>query len=638
MATDIYIERSGAAINKLRREVFNLTSEDYGSCFSLTGLNSTGKTTLIRHLAEELKRKSPPNVYYFCRDIEGGYSFWTFWASLILDFSRVIRKEQLEAAPNPDPYIIEELLETYAFFKNTPDPAADFGNATNYLNNLFDNYTQLGIHIILVLDEFDRAAEVFRDTQFYDRLFSLSPKSNPPLRLSIVTVSRRSYDTIAVQTPDGSDPREAFPQLALRGFSNKELDLYFDSYGLLPGAEKRGLPDEKTRQAILYFGGRSPAVLMNIRKAFAEMDRYDLDTIDFPETYKTVYDRLCKLLSTEFADRSIGISCMTVFLEWFFGPRHSQLLPQYMDHLVRHGYINRTLFNDSLYVRSGLEEESAKNDTVYESISPYFEDYLVHYYRNGDLKFCSNLLEDTERAVRRVIASSLKEKYGVAWESELLLNNPQQENQKVAYLNHLISLAEQTDFPAQDLSKLSVMAWPNYATVIRGHWDLFSQRFMPLTTADLEECFTFLKSCRDCSGHHNMEVLNQSMRERLKKECAFLLSCCDPSRTPLSALMEEAEPKPAYAQILEENIVPTEEAPLLGSTVVLVETSRGSRGNLRGYIQETDIRVSLPKIRLDATGTSAAQLAGKIVQARLLNWDQNAGAYLGELVEVAKQL
>ena len=265
MGKNIYIERSGAAVKKLRRDVFLPAPEDLGSCYSLTGPNSTGKTTLIRHLMGELAQAALPNVYCFYRNIETGYTFWSFWASLILEFSKALREEQLRAAPTPDGYIVEELLETYDFFR-TRSPETDFGNATNYLNNLFDNYTRLGIHIILVLDEFDRAAEVFRDTQFYDRLFSLSPKSGSELKLSIVTVSRRSYGTIAVYDPEGSDPSEAFPQLALRGFSNRELEDYFATYADLPWNEDRRLPSQQERQAILYFGGRSPAVLMNLRE------------------------------------------------------------------------------------------------------------------------------------------------------------------------------------------------------------------------------------------------------------------------------------------------------------------------------------------------------------------------------------
>lgn len=213
----------------------------------------------------------------------------------------------------------------------------------------------------------------------------------------------------------------------------------------------------------------------------------------------------------------------------------------------------------------------------------------------------------------------------------MTLDNLNQENQKAQYLNRLISLAEETDFPTEDLSKLNVMSWPNYASVIRRHWPIFSSRFAPLSSQDLEDRFVFLKSCRDCSGHHNTEVLSQPMRERLKTECTFLLKRCDPLWTPLSSLSEDIGLETASDQTPSIDPVPTEEAPLLGMEVVLVETTRGSRGNLRGFIQETDIRVSIPKVRLGAVGINAAQLAGNIVRVRLLSWDQNAGAYISEL-------
>ena len=57
---------------------------------------------------------------------------------------------------------------------------------------------------------------------------------------------------------EGSNIQDAYPAVALAGFTNSELHEYFDTYRDLPCGE---LPEDK-KQEIVYICGRSPGLLM----------------------------------------------------------------------------------------------------------------------------------------------------------------------------------------------------------------------------------------------------------------------------------------------------------------------------------------------------------------------------------------
>lgn len=113
---ELYIERKEVS-QILRKKVFFVEEGDYGKCYSLIGPNGIGKTTLIRHLSDELERAAKPHTYYFNTVLEAGTSFWQFWTVLILKFSDTIGEEELRDAPVPNDRLVEKILKSYQFFE-----------------------------------------------------------------------------------------------------------------------------------------------------------------------------------------------------------------------------------------------------------------------------------------------------------------------------------------------------------------------------------------------------------------------------------------------------------------------------------------------------------------------------------------
>ena len=381
-SNEIFIGRE-QIMKRLNRDVFQAPANAMGYCYSLIGPNSVGKTTLIGRLAQQLAANPIENVYYFRTEIMDSTTFWDYWVDLIVRFSKAIPESKLLSAPNPDPFYVDSVLDTYEFFTDPEvtgqrDTKDFMRNATSYLNTLFKYYRELGIRIIITIDEFDRAHDVFQTGTFFQRLFALTPKSGEKLLLSIITISRRSVGTIAHHMQAGSDFEDAFPPLPLRGFSNKELDLYFDTYKDLDC----GLLSQEIRQQILYLCGRSPGLLMRMRH---EIELWDDGPVDIARIYaeyggfiRTAFQRMCTLMKTEYVDQQKNQDCMSIFIQKFIGPAYSEELHLKVQNLYNFGFITRTSTADDIFVLAGLKNPSDEEGTIYEPLSAYFVEFVAY--------------------------------------------------------------------------------------------------------------------------------------------------------------------------------------------------------------------------------------------------------------------
>lgn len=608
---------------RLRRDVFRVEDGSFGRCYSLVGPNGIGKTMLIRHMAEEFNACPIPDTYYFSTVLEDGCTFWSFWSEVILQFADQIGKEQLAGVPEYDKRLVEKILSTYRFFDenlgNIDNDKESMSRAVTLLNRLFLYYKQLGIRIIITIDEFDRARTIFGDGQFFQRLFGLTGKGASNLNLSIITISRRSVCTIAHHMQEGSNFQDAYPPLTLKGFSNTEMEQYFATYERL-GAEPL---TEKEKQEIVCLCGRNPGLLMGMRH---EIELLENGEVEISQIYtehgafvRTAYERMCTLMKSEYVNQEKTMSSMDIFIQQFIGPIYMEKISERLEKLYQYGFITKCGQNEeNVYELSGLREYRDRGNLIYEPMSPYFVDYVKDFVVPDELNSLAGLLERTERDIRQVLQETISAEYPDTWEEVIDQDVPKKDD----YLDKLREVAVQNDAAARNLSvsKLNVLAFMDYYKIIRNHWDIVKRYFSLYDTlyelkADLET----LNTSRNTSAHLNLEILNDRGRRGLRGICTFLLENIETGRN--------GEPVPD-----KDGQKPGEDE-VIGKTVELTNLELTSTGVLRGVIAESTMWATLSKKHLKEKGIYAREHVGRSVKVRIIRWDNNAQKYNAEWME-----
>lgn len=620
MTTETIFIGRRAEMKRLRQDVFFVKPNSYGFCYSLIGLNDIGKTTLIRKLVEEFEANTPKNTFYFPTEITEGISFWLFWTRLVLKLSRSITEDVLlDASLNADCDYTEEITEIYDFFNDniSNTETSEFrSQAIVYLSEIFSYYSEMGIRIIITIDEFDRAQKVFHDGQFFQFLFNLTPKALTRLNLSIITISRRRVSTIAHHMQEGSDFEAAFPPLPLKGFNDAELADYFMTYKDLPC----GILPEDAQKQILYLCGRSPGLLMGLRHEFEIMDIMDNPTIDIGWLYaehgqfiKTAYNRMITLMESTFADREQHKPLLDLFIQQFIGPAYDDNFDTELPLLYDFGFVTKGTVKSNIFSLSGIKSNETngcpENKLVYEPIAPYFVDYIKQIIIPNDISNLSGLLIKAERLIREVIEKEMKLLFPDTWEN--VINK--YAGQKDYYLETLQMKALQNDFSSKSISKLNVISFKEYYYIINDYWNNFSKYFQAYPNRNaLYAAMSLLSESRNDSAHLNLVIYNGENRRKLKDTCSAFIACLEnhSNSAGLSGL-------PSDEQIMKlvDNVTPV---------TFCCQAIKMPKGNLRGIIKEYGFPAGISHRNLEAFGFQGTPQIGDQFTAIIERWDPNA--------------
>lgn len=649
-------------LSLLRRNFF-VTSPGTGFCGSVKGPNDIGKTMLIREAAKEFESKPHPNVYYFATGIIASGSYWQFWVELIRRFAKQITEEKLYAAPNPDPDFIELITDAYAFFGDDQNmdrmgTGSFHSDAIEHLNFLFTAYTELGIHILITIDEFDNARAAFPvdggDGSFFQRLYMLSPKSMNEYRVSILLISRRRIGTIAHHMADGSDIESAFPPfIVLRGFTNAELDEYFASYQDIEGLTL----EEQDRRDVIYFCGRHPGQLMKMRTLY---ERYYVEGEDitpaslyfeYGEEMQTLYERMNKLLRTEFVDAEMQCNCVGTFAQVFIGPTYDTNIKSRLDQLFKYGLISKwdnAKSGENIFQLAGLPcDADAEHRFEYEPMSPYYIEFFKSRVLPEERDTIGRMMETAEMDVRAGILAVLKTMFPDTWEEKLegFTNAGKQH-----FRAQLDAIAYQNDTYTRNVTytNLDVMSYLDYANIIVAYWEPMKAYFSSFRTPDeLREKFQFLYDCRNCYAHNNLRILDEQSCARLKDYCSDVIRDYEQGekgeKAETVAPVMETVVAPAAggsagagavgSTVAEEPVViPSEEQikELLeaGEKVVFVyKEKKMPKGNLRGCIKGYGYPAGISKPMIAGFGFTVPPRPGAEFEAQVMRWDQNAGMF-----------
>lgn len=646
--SNLYIHR-GCIENELWDMVFALPAEEDGPCLAINGPNNIGKTTMIKEMIRRFNSGTHENVYCYFTSLAGVSSITQFWLRLFREMKKDLSEPVLRSAPKADDERVDNLLAAFQWFSEFKSET-DSSDFDSWYNDIFPTLREIGIKIILIIDEFDLADKTYKlcpegDGDFCGKLFDLAPKGSSMNTHSVLLVCRRHVSTIEHDMAGGSHLADAYHTRVLRGFTNAEMDEYFRSFEGLPC----GMPDTEMVQDIIYYCGRNPGLLIRMR----DFLRYD-STKSVARIFKQnrtefthTYDRMIKLMHDEQIDNAL--SCFDVFLEDFIGPlndtleRHEHL----MDELHSRGFLTAAVTNKdiapvaswlpnglsmtNLFAIAGLEED--RGDEFYEPLSLYFVQYIKDFYLPSEENNLTRLLVQAELHCRQGILSYYSCLFGDDWESTIdgtIIEESEKLSLKRVFLKSLKRQIEANNGGMRGItgSILDVLSFSEYYTIIQRSNLLTFVRFLSNPQKDM----AFLSDCRNLHAHKNMNVLDQEHCNRLRRICEALLKGITSSLEDLQQLSEADFDElrnqilhPGEAPRREDERVSAEDPTDLEHSIVCIESTefKPVRRNLVGVISGTSIKVSVPAIVFDARDESASKYAGITVRVKLLKWENN---------------
>lgn len=531
---DIIIGRHNT-LEEIKNDIFVCTPGESGRCHSIMGAGDVGKTTLCRKWIQEFEKKEHANVFCVYFDFMSQESLSWFWRDMFDRIFSVIDEDAVRNAPNQDDFYKKKIEDARAFFcgdewANRIEEPAYKGHELRHLNSVFNAITKLGMHLILVIDEFDRAREYFingdnADGSLFQRLFSWTEKggSGNNYNLTMLLISRRRVGTIAHHMAVGSDFEAGFVPKALHGFTDEELEEYFDSYNSL----QNGKITDEMKQSIIYFCGRHPGLLMAFRDAAkreSNLAEWNVQKVFQNNRLRIekIYERLAKLLREEYMDTMKTINCVDTFIQIFIGPAFSDNLPERMLRLEQYGLAYQTIGKNVFQLAGMTTYNSYGLCRKIEPLSAYFVEYMRNTVIADDLEGIGKLLAQTEREIRNLIVSVMEKNYPNHVIDKISSYNVS----KNSYMQTLDNIAKSEDAELRGIkiTKLNVLAFKDYAKIISDEWKCFARYFGGNDCLEeMKVDFNFLHSMRNVKAHENIEILSNDSRKYLWDTCEKIL-------------------------------------------------------------------------------------------------------------------
>ena len=259
-----------------RRELKHIFLDDRGSR-SIRGMHRMGKTSLMR--AVELDAAAEEYKYILTayvdlgeihEDEHGKYTYTAYdnllW-QIVRQLERNLRKKNILEDSKT-----EDLRELITEFKETSPRTMDYRGC---LKDIFQELHTLGWHMLLTLDEFDAAENIFEDRAQFELFRTLV---NSQYGIGIAFVSRRPLYKIEKSSPNNSAFATAVSTFAVHGFERQDRS---DFYRILRKRYQVELPDDE-RARLEYYAGVSPYIYSMFGREIVESLRLeqDLPTMD----------------------------------------------------------------------------------------------------------------------------------------------------------------------------------------------------------------------------------------------------------------------------------------------------------------------------------------------------------------------
>lgn len=213
---------------------------------SITGLKRFGKTSIAKEVISRVKKESEKTVITIFIDLAKQRSFSDFLMAVRNGLEDEIMGEDLLAEKIYENAIFNRYLDRL----NSVEPESK--TYRDALESIFKWITKRDIKVILVIDEFDAASDLYKETADFEFLRDLS--SNRDIGLSLVLVSRRQLYMIEKKNFNNSTFHGVVQTYPINGFVQEDLN---DFFNILKDKYKIEL-NAYSRERLSYYCGQSP--------------------------------------------------------------------------------------------------------------------------------------------------------------------------------------------------------------------------------------------------------------------------------------------------------------------------------------------------------------------------------------------
>jgi hypothetical protein len=462
---------------------------------SLTGITRIGKSSLIRNAVKLNENKNIITVKTVISKFSDFNEFWTDVLSLVRDELEFVEGNYFKEINALDAAIDAGTNDTYNFRRK--------------VEKAFKLISKQ-LKLVIVIDEFDFAEYVFgsdsSNFQFFRELIS-----SADYKMTFITISRRSLIHIETRSFGGSTLDGVFKKISLRGFSNEDLQEYFNKFDSL----QIKLSDD-IKKKILYYGGRSPYLLSAIGQEIVYRqgaDDFDSVLSACNQQFLDYFKRIVELLKDE--------DFYNKLLQIYIGPRYN--IKQYdIDELVSRGYISNKI--------KGFYDTGEDNidEFKYETISEYFVEYLMDISQ-PEVGEIWPVLSEAEKKLRSIIEIELTGMFGGRWMEELERVNQEYKKNKRTFIDFdkvNINLAvnkKKYKERASDniLTTVGIMELRN---ILQHYWTRFAPYFNNDQFSKWSDRFYLLHKARNPLAHNTAEFLTEEEIMETELYCREIIS------------------------------------------------------------------------------------------------------------------
>ena len=213
---------------------------------SITGLKRFGKTSIAKEVISRVKQESEKKVIAIFIDLAKQRSFPDFLVAV---------RNGLEDEIMCDDELSNVFFQSAIFnryLKKINNVGAETKTYRDTLDSMFKWITKQDIRVILAIDEFDAASDLFKETADFEFLRDLS--SNRDIGVSLVLISRRQLYMIEKKNFNNSTFHGVVQTYPINGFEAEDLKEYFDVLKELYNIELNEFACERLN----YYCGQSP--------------------------------------------------------------------------------------------------------------------------------------------------------------------------------------------------------------------------------------------------------------------------------------------------------------------------------------------------------------------------------------------